>query len=55
MAIAGICELVLEADDVGRLQGCCASWGSRSKALLFEDGDGAEEGVMALAEEGNGA
>jgi len=44
MTIAGICELVLETEDVG--------------CLLAEEedqGDGAGEGVPALAEDGYGA
>lgn len=102
MSIAGICELVLETDDVERLQGFYEELGL--KPLLAEDedrvwlragercrlgiwspgekeysdrggrhvhfdpagnrveiwdffaeGDGAEDGVMALAEDGNGA
>src|SRR6476646_10340796 len=78
MAVAGICELVLETDDVGALAGFYRELGLR---LLLEeddrvwlavgdrcrlgiwppgekehgDGDGAEQGVMALAEDGDGA
>lgn len=43
MTVAGICELVLETDDVGRLQGFYEGLGLRP------------DGVMALAEGGNGA
>jgi hypothetical protein len=75
MTIAGICELVLETDDVDRLQGFYEGlglkrllvedegrvWleiGERCRLELwdfFRDGDGAEEGVMALAEGEDGA
>lgn len=92
MTIAGICELVLETDDVERLQGFYEELGLRrlltedadrvwlqagdrcrlgiwSPAYFFDpagnrveiwdffrDGDGAEDGVMALADgDGHGA
>ncbi|MFL5898811.1 MAG: hypothetical protein ACJ76D_10200 [Solirubrobacterales bacterium] len=45
MTIAGICELVLETDDIGRVE----LWD------FFRDGDGAEEGVMALGADDDGA
>jgi hypothetical protein len=63
MTIGGICELVLETDDVERLQ----EGGDRSAYFFdpagnrvelwdfFRDGDGAGEGVLALAEDGDGA
>jgi hypothetical protein len=63
MSIAGICELVLETDEVDRLQDFYEGLGlSRLLAEdedriwdFFQDGAGAEDGVMALAEDGDGA
>jgi catechol 2,3-dioxygenase-like lactoylglutathione lyase family enzyme len=71
MKIAGICELVLETDDVKLLTSFYRELGlelgdrsvyfsdSAGKRVelwdFFRDGDGAEGGVMALAEDGDGA
>lgn len=63
-ASGGICELVLEADDVERLAGfygelrlpLLAREGDRVELWdFFEDGEGAHAGVGALAETGDGA